>query len=58
MLVLKEIGAKWLTSVFYYIKSHPDIIVNGFVKPGITDPLPSHASVIASDDAFASDIQD
>ena len=56
--VLKEIGAKWLTSAFDYIKSHTDIIVNGFVKAGITDPLPSHISVIESVDSFASDIED
>ena len=42
----------------HYIKSHPNIFVNGFVKAGITDPLPSHASVSESDDPFASDIED
>ena len=52
MSVLKESGVKWLMSLFHYIKSYPDIIVNGFVKAGITDPLPNHASVIESDDPF------
>ena len=39
MSVLKEHSCKWLVSAYDYIRSHPDIIVNGFRKAGIIDAL-------------------
>ena len=37
--VLKELGAKWLVQMSEYFAVNPQIIVNGFVKAGITAAL-------------------
>ena len=37
--MLKEHSCKWLVSAYDYIRSYPDIIVNGFRKAGIIDAL-------------------
>ena len=37
--VLKELGAKWLVQMAEYFADNPQIIVNGFVKAGITAAL-------------------
>ena len=37
--VLKELGAKWLVQMAEYFTDNPQIIVNGFVKAGITAAL-------------------
>ena len=37
--VLKELGAKWLVQMAEYFADNPKIIVNGFVKAGITAAL-------------------
>ena len=34
---VKPLGAKWMVELFDYLKSKPDIISNGFKKPGIFD---------------------
>ena len=39
LLVLKELGAKWMVEMFEYFAANPQIIVNGFVKAGITGAL-------------------
>lgn len=39
MSVLKEHFCKWLVSAYDHIRSHPNIIVNGFQKAGIIDAL-------------------
>ena len=33
---LKEVGAKWLVDMATYICSNPQLIVNGFIRSGIT----------------------
>ena len=61
--IIKAVSAKWLTSAFDYIRSHPNIIINGFVKAGILDSSSgqaesssSHvASTVVESDPFASD---
>ena len=37
--VLKELGAKWLVQMAVYFSDNPQIVVNGFVKAGITAAL-------------------
>ena len=37
--ILKELGAKWLVQMADYFTDNPQIIVNGFVKAGITAAL-------------------
>ena len=37
--MLKELGAKWLEQMAKYFAENPKIIVNGFVKAGITAAL-------------------
>ena len=33
---LKPLGVKWLVSAYEYFKVNKDIVVNGFVKAGLT----------------------
>lgn len=37
--MLKELGAKWLVEMAQYFVDNPQIIVNGFIKSGITGAL-------------------
>ena len=37
--MLKELGARWLVEMSQYFAENPQIIVNGFVKAGITGAL-------------------
>ena len=37
--VMKELGAKWMVEMSEYFAANPQIIVNGFVKAGITGAL-------------------
>ena len=39
LLILKELGAKWLVQMAEYFADNPQIIVNGFVKAGIATAL-------------------
>ena len=39
MTVLKEVGAKWLVEMATYFAENPKIIVNGFIRSGITGAL-------------------
>ena len=39
MPVLKELGARWIVEMAAYFGENPQIIVNGFVKAGITEAL-------------------
>ena len=39
LTVMKEIGAKWLVSMFDYFQGHPEICRNGFVKAGIAEGI-------------------
>ena len=36
MSVVKEVGAKWLVEMAKYFEDNPTIIVNGFLRSGIT----------------------
>ena len=40
--VLKELGAKWLVQMSEYFAVNPQIIVNGFMRAGITAALDGH----------------
>jgi len=33
--VIKPIGAQWMIELYYYLKDHPQIIINGFKEVGI-----------------------
>ena len=33
---MKHVGAQWLVEAFDYIQDNPSIIINGFIKSGIT----------------------
>lgn len=57
--VMRELGAKWLVGIHQHMCANPQIIVNGFVKSGITNAIdnayascssPQDASVYPSDD--------
>ena len=39
MTVLKEVGAKWLVEMAEHFEENPQIIVNGFIRSGITGAL-------------------
>ena len=36
---MKPLGAKWLTKLYDYMKSKPDIVKNGFKEAGISSIL-------------------
>ena len=36
---MKELGGKWLVEMHKYIASNPQLIGNGFLRPGITTAL-------------------
>ncbi len=42
LLVLKELGAKWMVEIVEYFADNPRIIVYGFVRAGITGVLDGH----------------
>ena len=56
MSLIKEHSCKWLVSAYDHIRSHPDIIVNGFKKAGIIDalgnklPAPDNLAIENGDD--------
>ena len=54
LAVLKELGARWLVEMFDYFQDNPQIIVNGFVKSGITHALGGEED----EDAHHSDTED
>ena len=60
MSLIKELSCKWLVSTYDHIRSHPEIIQNGFRKAGITSALENgladDVAVGDSDDPFVSDI--
>ena len=37
--ILKELGAKWLVEIAEHFADNPQIIVNGFIRSGITGAL-------------------
>ena len=37
--ILRELGAKWLVEVSEYFEENPQIMVNGFMRAGITGAL-------------------
>lgn len=37
MSIIKPLGAKWLVSLYDYLKSKPSMIINGFIEAGIID---------------------
>jgi hypothetical protein len=36
---MKPLGAKWLTKLYDYMKTKPDIVKNGFKEAGISSIL-------------------
>ena len=42
MPVLKELGASWMVEMAKYFGENPQIVVNGFIKPGIPGALDGH----------------
>ena len=48
MQVMKEVGAPWLVELYEYMSENPDIIVNGFVKSGMSKAM--DGVIIDSDD--------
>ena len=37
--VVKPLHAKWITKYYDYARNHPEIIINGWKKSGITENL-------------------
>ena len=56
MSVIKEHSCKWLVSAYDHIRSHPDIILNGFRKAGIINVL--EKELPASDNLAMEDDRD
>ena len=52
--VLKELGAKWMVGMAEHFAQNPGIIVNGFLRAGITGAL-DHSSDDSEDDQSDSD---
>ena len=38
-IVMKELGVKWLSELYDYLRGRPEILVNGFKEAGIVDAL-------------------
>ena len=36
---MKELGVKWLTALYDYLRGRPEILVNGFKEGGIVEAL-------------------
>ena len=58
LLVVKEVGAKWLVSMVEYIGENPQFIVNGFIRSGITAALDGDESDESIDESDESDNSD
>ena len=57
--VVKEKSAKWLVELYDYMASNPQIIVNGFIKTGITGALDGQGEETdLEDDDDCSDSED
>ena len=39
--IMKPIGAKWMMDLYDYIKSKPELVINGFRNVGIVDIIES-----------------
>lgn len=48
--VVKEKSAKWLVELAEYMANHPDIIVNGFIKTGISTALDGRREGLEEED--------
>ena len=48
MSVMKELGARWIVSACDHIRSHPEIITNGFKKAGIVEAIASPDNISSS----------
>ena len=49
MTTMKELGARWLVSACDHIRSHPDIVTNGFKKAGIAEAIADPNSISTTD---------
>ena len=45
MNVIKEIGVRWLVSLYDYLSSHPDISKNSLVQAGIAGAISNPDSI-------------
>ena len=48
--ILKEMQAKWIVSAFDYLRSHPEIGINGFKTAGIVKAIEEPESLVLSND--------
>ena len=55
MQVVKEKSAQWLVGFSDYLKSNPDIVVNGFKAAGIIDSIENECDVENAKDPFDTD---
>ena len=56
MPVLKEKGAEWLSEMGEYLSDNPQIIVNGFIRSGISDAIDgNNKEDSGSNDSYESD---
>ena len=49
LTIMKEIGARWLVSMYEYIQNKPEICRNGFRKTGIAEAMSSPESIATFD---------
>ena len=57
LLIMKELGAKWLTDMAEYLASNPQFIVNGFIHSSISHAL-DHSSKNIPESPFTGDDDD
>ena len=48
--ILKEMQAKWIVSVFDYLRFHPEIGINGFKAAGIVKAIEEPESLVLGND--------
>ena len=48
--ILKEMQAKWIVSAFDYLRSHPEIGINGFKAAGIVKAIEEPESLVQGND--------
>lgn len=48
LTVMKEIGARWIVSMYDYFQDKPEICRNGFRKAGITGVIANPESIATS----------
>ena len=52
--IMRELGARWLVAFFDHVRSHPELIRNGFKEAGIIDAIEKGEVTLPSQDQSSS----